>query len=115
MVQKSDGASLYATRDLATINYRVVHYKPAQILYVVGNEQSLHFEQVYVARRLGYVGSTQLEHIKFGTILGDDGHKFATREGKLIRLEEVLAEAVTAHERLLRQKILNCLPKLKSK
>ncbi len=96
LMQKSDGASLYATRDVATINYRVQHYKPAQIFYVVGNEQSLHFEQVYaVARRLGYVGSTQLEHLKFGTILGDDGHKFATREGRLIKLDEVLAEAVT--------------------
>ncbi len=95
LVQKGDGASLYLTRDIANLEYRLKEYKPAKILLVVANQQALHFEQLFaVAQLLGLTGS-ELQHVKFGMVLGPDGKKFATREGKLIKLEELLDE-VTA-------------------
>ncbi|MFA4818567.1 MAG: arginine--tRNA ligase [Patescibacteria group bacterium] len=94
LIQKSDGGSLYATRDLAAIQYRAKHFKPNLIMYLVGNEQALHFEQVFATAGLaGYSKGIKLEHIKFGTILGEDGHRMATRQGRIIRLEEVLDKA----------------------
>ncbi len=94
LVQKSDGASLYLTRDLAAIRYRLGRFKPNRMFYVVGNEQALHFEQLFaVAALAGYSGTAELRHVKFGLILGEDGQKLATREGKIIRLEDVLDEA----------------------
>jgi len=116
LLQKSDGASLYATRDVATIKYRVQHYKPTNILYVVGNEQALHFDQVYaVSRRAGYATSgVKLEHIKFGTILGEDGSKMATREGKIIKLEDVLNEAITRARQVVEAKNVKLTDKLKN-
>lgn len=94
LVQKSDGGSLYVTRDLAAIRYRVKRFKPNKILYVVGNEQSLHFEQVFaVAKLLGMTDNAELKHIKYGLILGEDGQKLATREGKIIPLNEVLDQS----------------------
>jgi arginyl-tRNA synthetase len=96
LIQKSDGASLYATRDLAAIRYRLQRYRPEKIVYVIGNEQSLHFEQVFaVARLAGYAGSAELVHVKFGLILGSDGQKLSTREGKTVPLEQVMDEAHT--------------------
>lgn len=94
LIQKSDGGSLYATRDLAAIRYRVKRFKPNQILYVVGNEQSLHFDQVFaVAKLAGFSGNTSLKHIKYGLILGEDKQKLSTREGRIIPLNEVLNKA----------------------
>ncbi len=94
LVQKSDGGSLYVTRDLAAIRYRVKRFKPSRVLYVVGNEQSLHFEQVFaVAKLLGMSENTELKHVKYGLILGEDGQKLATREGRIIPLHEVLDQA----------------------
>lgn len=94
LIQKSDGASLYLTRDLATIRYRVKRFKPHAVLYVVANEQALHFEQLFACARLaGYTGATGFKHIKFGLVLGSDGQKLATREGKTIPLSQVLREA----------------------
>lgn len=97
LIQKSDGVSLYATRDLAAIRYRVKQYRPNSILYAVGNEQALHFEQVFAAaRHAGYAPHhVELQHLKNGLVLGEDGQKLATREGKIIKLDDVLAEAVT--------------------
>lgn len=91
LIQKSDGASLYITRDIATLEHRLSRYKPDKILYVVANQQSLHFEQLFaIAKLLGLTEGVQLEHIKFGMVLGEDGKKLATREGKLIELQEVM-------------------------
>jgi len=105
LIQKSDGASIYATRDLAAVRYRVKTFKPREIIYVVGNEQALHFEQVFaVAQTAGYAPGTALSHVKFGLVLGEDGQKLATREGKIIKLEEVLTEAVERARRILEQK-----------
>lgn len=96
LLQKSDGATLYATRDLAQMKYRAKKWHPTKIVMVVANQQTLYFEQVFrAAEMLGYFKRNQLTHVKFGMVLDSSGKKFATREGKLIPLEEVLDEAVS--------------------
>lgn len=92
LIQKQDGAFLYATTDLATIKYRAETFHPDRIIYVVDSRQQLHFKQLFAAaRRWGY--SMALEHVGFGTILGDDGKPIKTREGEPIKLEALLDEA----------------------
>jgi arginyl-tRNA synthetase len=94
LVQKSDGASLYITRDISSLKHRLSRYKPDSILYVVANEQALHFSQLFaIADLLGLKGA-KLEHVKFGMVLGEDGKKLSTREGKTVRLVDVMDEAV---------------------
>ncbi|MBI5466104.1 MAG: arginine--tRNA ligase [Candidatus Kerfeldbacteria bacterium] len=105
LIQKSDGGSLYVTRDLATMRYRLQRFKPHKILYVVANQQALHFEQLFaVVRRAGYSSRAELDHIKFGLVLGEDGLKLATREGRIIKLEDVLAEAVIRARKIVDSK-----------
>ncbi len=92
LIQKSDGAFLYATTDLATIKYRVETFQPDRIVYVTDGRQQLHFRQLFAAaRRWGYM--TDLEHVWFGTILGEDGKPIKTREGEPVKLEALLDEA----------------------
>ena len=92
LVQKQDGAFLYATTDLATIKYRAETFHPDRIIYVVDSRQQLHFRQLFAAaRRWGY--TMALEHVGFGTILGEDGRPIKTREGEPIKLEALLNEA----------------------
>lgn len=94
IVQKKDGAYLYATTDLATLFYRRDHFAPDEILYVVDTRQSEHFDKLFaVAKRLGF-DSVRLEHINFGTVLGSDGRPFKTRSGSSVGLESLLDEAV---------------------
>jgi arginyl-tRNA synthetase len=94
IVQKKDGAFLYATTDLATIQFRREAWQPKIILYVVDHRQSEHFDKLFaVAKKLG-VNDIELRHIKFGTVLGDDGRPFKTREGTAAGLESLLDEAV---------------------
>ncbi len=101
---KSDGATLYATTDLATIVQRMEDYHPDKILYLTDKRQSLHFEQVFrAARKSGIVsGSTELQHIGFGTMNGKDGKPFKTRSGGVMRLETLIADITSYVE----QKIL---------
>jgi arginyl-tRNA synthetase len=94
IVQKQDGAFLYATTDLATIQYRTSEWQPAAILYVVDHRQSLHFEQLFAVARLWGYGDVELQHIAFGTVLGEDGRPFKTREGTAVGLVSLLDEAV---------------------
>ena len=91
---KSDGATLYATTDLATIKQRMQTWDPSRILYVVDKRQSLHFEQVFrSARKAGLVKpETELRHIGFGTMNGKDGKPFKTRSGGVMRLETLINE-----------------------
>lgn len=94
LIQKSDGASLYLTRDIANLRYRLKKYNPSKILYVVGNEQALAFEQLFaVAKKLGW-NSAELKHIKYGLVLGERGRKLSTREGTAEFLEDLLGESV---------------------
>lgn len=94
MILKSDGASLYNTTDLATIMDRMEHYCPDEIIYLTDKRQDLYFEQVFrCARKTKLVNEdTELVHIGFGTMNGKDGKPFKTREGGVMRLENLIRE-----------------------
>jgi arginyl-tRNA synthetase len=103
LVRYRKGAYTYTTSDLATIKYRVDHWHPDTILYVVGTPQSLHFKNLFaVARRWGY-DRVQLEHVAFGYVLGKDGKVLRTREGGAPELQELLNEAVAQAARVYEQ------------
>ncbi len=91
---KSDGSSIYATTDLATMVQRMEDWKPNKMLYVTDKRQNLHFEQVFrAARKAGIVTpETQLEHVGFGTMNGADGKPFKTRDGGVLRLEQLIGD-----------------------
>ena len=91
---KSDGASIYATTDLATIVQRMQDFHPDKILYLTDKRQALHFEQVFrAARKSGIVSpETELEHLGFGTMNGSDGKPFKTRDGGVMRLEQLVSD-----------------------
>ena len=95
LVRKKDGAFLYGTTDLATIRYRMETWRPDAILYVVDHRQSLHFQQLFAAARLLGHERVELQHVSFGTVLGDDGRPFKTRSGDTVGLEGLLDEAVS--------------------
>ena len=93
LIKKSDGATLYITRDLAAALYRKREYNFVKSLYVVGNEQSGHFKQLKaVLKEMDFDWSDEMVHIPFGLIT-KDGKKLSTRKGKIVLLEEVLNEA----------------------
>ena len=89
---KSDGSAIYATTDLATMVQRMQDWKPHKMLYVTDKRQNLHFEQVFrAARKSGIVeASTVLEHVGHGTMNGADGKPFKTRDGGVLRLEQLI-------------------------
>jgi arginyl-tRNA synthetase len=94
IVRKRDGAFNYTATDLATIRYRMEHWHPDAILYVVGAPQALHFRNLFeIARRWGY-DRVALEHIAFGSVLGADKKMLRTRAGENVSLEALLDEAV---------------------
>lgn len=89
--QKSNGAYLYGTTDLATIYQRVKDYQPNHILYVTDLRQSLHFEQVFrVCEKWGITENISLEHLGYGTVNGKDGKPFKTRTGDAAKLDDLL-------------------------
>jgi len=94
VVRKADGAFLYSTTDLATIQWRMEHWKPNRILYVVDHRQGLHFQQLFATARAWGFDAIDLRHVEFGTVLGDDGRPFKTRSGDTVGLESLLDEAV---------------------
>jgi arginyl-tRNA synthetase len=104
IVQKQDGAFLYATTDLATIQYRMSEWRPDAILYVVDHRQSLHFEQLFAAARKWGYRDIELQHVAFGTVLGDDGKPFKTRSGASVGLAGLLDEAVERAYAIVSQK-----------
>ncbi|MDO5400264.1 MAG: arginine--tRNA ligase [Eubacteriales bacterium] len=91
---KSDGSSIYATTDLATMVQRMRDWHPDKMLYVTDKRQNLHFEQVFrAARKAGIVTpEVELEHIGFGTMNGSDGKPFKTRDGGVLRLETLISD-----------------------
>ncbi len=104
LIKKSDGATLYATRDLSAAIDRKITYNFVKSLYVVGNEQSLHFSQVKkVLGKLNYEWADTIEHIPFGLIL-QDGKKMSTRKGKIVLLEEVLNDAIALAQKNIEEK-----------
>ena len=95
IVQKRDGAFLYATTDLATIKYRMENFDSDASLYVVDHRQSEHFNKLFdVAKIWGY-DDAELTHVSFGTVMGKDGKPFKTRSGDTVGLEGLLDEAET--------------------
>ena len=94
LIKKSDGATLYITRDLAAALYRKRTYDFAKAIYVVGNEQSAHFKQLKaVLKEMGYDWSDDMTHVAFGLVT-KNGKKLSTRKGNVILLEPTIAEAV---------------------
>ncbi len=99
ILQKSDGTSLYATRELATVEYRIQTWQPEMILYVVGNEQEFYFKQLDAALKLLGI-TTPCIHVNFGLIRLPAG-RLSTREGRVILLEDVIREAIERAKALL--------------
>lgn len=106
IIEKSNGSTTYATRDLAAILYRARTYDFDKALYVTSYEQVLHFKQVFeVAKLLGLDEkyTKGLEHVSFGMVLLPEG-KMSTREGNIIKLEELLNEAISRAKEIIEQK-----------
>ena len=97
IVRKSDGAANYASTDLATILYRTEHFRADWILYVVDKRQGDHFEQLFLTAKKWYAKRSRkvpaLEHVDFGTVLGENGRPLKTRTGDNIKLRDLLDEA----------------------
>jgi arginyl-tRNA synthetase len=103
IIRKADGGYLYATSDLATIQFRIDEWKADHVWYVVGVPQQLHFRQLFdAAARWGKTGDFQ--HIQFGSILGDDRKLMRTRSGENVGLVEVLEEAVERAAKAIAEK-----------
>jgi len=106
IVQKSDGAFLYATTDLAAIRYRVGELGAEKIVYVTDARQSLHFQMVFaVARMAGWAkDKTELVHVTFGSVLGEKGTPLKTRSGENVKLKDLLDEAVERAKAIVEEK-----------
>ncbi len=110
IIRKSDGAALYATSDLATIVEREKDFKPDHYIYVVDKRQDLHFTQVFrVAKKAGIVPEERkLDFVGFGTMNGKDGKPFKTREGGVMRLENLIAEiSEAAYARIMENRTIS--------
>jgi len=94
LVQRSDGATVYATRDIATVKNRVQEYQPAEILYVVDSAQSLHFRQFFAASKMfdWYSPETKLTHLSFGR-MSFKSMAMSTRKGQIVKLSDVIKES----------------------
>lgn len=103
LVRKSDGAALYATTDLATVDYRLREWKADTLVYVTDGRQQQHFNQLFDAcRRWGR--QAEFHHVWFGAVLGADGKPLKTRDGSPIKLRDLLDEAETRAGAILRAK-----------
>ncbi len=109
LIQKSDGTSLYATRDLAEAIKRHEKYKFAKMIYEVGQEQKLHFKQIFkILELMGYDWAKNCIHVSHGFYLDKDGKKFTTRKGKTIFMEDIINKTVS----LAKKEIKKRFPKL---
>lgn len=103
IIQKGDGGFLYATTDLATIDYRIKEFGADTLWYVVGIPQQLHFDQLFEASRM--IGNdVELQFIPFGSILGKDRKMFKTRDGDTVQLDDVLNESVARAYKIVDEK-----------
>ncbi len=104
LIKRSDGGSLYITRDLAAVLWREKEYNPEKILYVVGGEQKLHFVQLKaVLDKMGLPYANDIEHINFGLVL-KDGKKMSTRKGNVVKLYDILMQAIEAAKAQIEEK-----------
>ena len=106
IVQKSDGGYLYSTSDLACLRRRIGNFKADRVLYFVDARQALHFKQVFAVADAAGISNPQVElvHMPFGTMLGKDNKPFKTREGALVKLSELLDEAISRASKLLQER-----------
>ena len=108
IIRKSDGASNYATTDLATLFYRQKEWQAEQIIYVTDGRQRDHFEQLFLTAEKWFNADKKtlptLSHVWFGTILGDDNKAIKTRDGQPIKLIDLLEEAIRRAADMVRQK-----------
>jgi arginyl-tRNA synthetase len=108
IIRKSDGASNYATTDLATLSYRQKEWQAEQIIYVTDGRQRDHFEQLFLTAEKWFNADKKtlptLSHVWFGTILGDDNKAIKTRDGQPIKLIDLLEEAIRRAADMVRQK-----------
>ena len=112
LIKKTDGAYLYTTTDIATAKYREEKLRAKKILYVVANEQALHFQKLFASLELlGICRNTQIEHIKFGMVLGEEGKKFSTRKGETVKLDELIKKSTEIAKKVVEEKN----PKLSNK
>ena len=103
IIRKADGGFLYATTDLATLDYRTEHFHADSIWYVVGAPQEKHFKQIFDIERMRGV-SGDFRHVAFGSILGKDRRPFKTRSGDTVSLQDVIDEAVERATRVVEEK-----------
>ncbi len=104
LIKRSDGGSLYITRDLAAVFYRKKEYKFDKILYVVGNEQKLHFQQLKrLITKMGYDFAEEVNHVNFGLYL-TNGKKASTRKGNVVKLYDVLMTAINLAKKQIEEK-----------
>ena len=108
LIRKADGASNYATTDLATVLYRVEHFHADGMFYVVDSRQSDHFEQLFLTAEKWFKATgrkiPRMEHVSFGSVLGADGKPIKTKEGGSVKLKDLLREAVSRSEAIVREK-----------
>jgi arginyl-tRNA synthetase len=104
IIRKKDGAFLYATTDLATLQYRMHEWKPDRIIYVTDARQQDHFRSVFAIANEWLDGQVDKVHIYFGSIKGPDGRPFKTREGNAVPLKGLLDEAVERARAVVEQK-----------
>jgi arginyl-tRNA synthetase len=106
IVQKSDGAYLYATTDLAALRYRIKELKADHIIYVTDARQKLHFEMLFAAAKMaGWITEDiKVEHVMFGSVLGQDGAPLKTREGETVKLKVLLDEAIERARAVVEEK-----------
>ena len=99
----SAGTTIYATRDLASLKDRINKYDFDKAIYVVGNEQRLHFKQVFkVLELMGYPEyARKCEHVPFGLVVDKDGEKIGSRKGNSVFLEDILKEAIQKVEKII--------------
>jgi arginyl-tRNA synthetase len=106
IIQKQGGGFLYATTDLAALRYRVKTLDANRIMYFIDARQSLHMQQVFtIARKAKFASDAlSLEHLAFGTMMGNDGKPFKTRTGGTVKLAELLTESVERAGNLVRER-----------
>jgi len=116
IIQKSDGAYLYATTDLAALRYRVEQLKANAIIYVTDARQKLHFEMLFTTARLAkWVGDDfELTHVMFGSVLGEDSRPLKTRSGENVKLKDLLDEAVARAQKIVEEKNPELSPEKKA-
>ena len=108
IIRKSDGASNYATTDLATLDFRASEWQAEEIIYVTDGRQRDHFEQLFLTAEKWFQAEQRklpaLSHVWFGTILGDDNKAIKTRDGQPIKLIDLLQEAIYRAKEMVNQK-----------